>query len=261
MGRGLDVPAAWWQALQAAADQPPARPREPLRWQGRCIGSIEPAMVAAGALSRWVTRAHAGWEIAGEDLSGSLAAVAHALRDAGLVHAWRDEQLAVTDDTGTLLGTMERGAVRQLGIATQAVHLAGWAPDGRFWLQLRAFDKPNDPGKWDTLVGGMVPGGETAASALERETWEEAGLRLAQLQGVAHGGFVTLRKPSTEVAYGYVVERIDWYRCVVPEGRVPDNQDGEVERFEAMEAVEVARLLQAGEFTAEAALILQAANS
>jgi len=52
------------------------------------------------------------------------------------------------------------------------------------------------------------------------------------------------------------VEHIDWYRCVVAEGVVPANQDGEVEQFRLMDAPEVARRLVQDEFTTEAALIL-----
>ena len=105
-----------------------------------------------------------------------------------------------------------------------------------------------------------MPAGETARSALERETWEEAGLRFPQLEGLAPGGFFVTRRPSAEVEHGYVVERLDWYRCILPPGAQPVNQDGEVERFEAMVAGEVAALLTAGDFTLEAALILRAAR-
>ena len=42
--------------------------------------------------------------------------------------------------------------------------------------------------------------------------------------------------PPTRAARGYVVEYIDWYRCVVPEGVVPVNQDGEVAQFRLMDA-------------------------
>jgi hypothetical protein len=42
----------------------------------------------------------------------------------------------------------------------------------------------------------------------------------------------------------------------VPEGLVPDNQDGEVEQFRLMETGELVAALQRGEFTTEAALIL-----
>ena len=260
MHGGLEaVPEAWWQALQAEAGQPPAAAREPLRWRGAVIGSIEPVPAVLAPLEPWLRSAGGGWDVRGDDLSMALAAAAVALRDAGLVRAWRDEQLGVFDEAGCVAGTIERGAVRLLGIATHAVHLAAWAPDGRFWLQQRAFDKPNDPGLWDTLVGGMVPAGEGEWPALERETWEEAGLRFAQLEGLARGGSFVTRKPSTEVAHGYVVERLDWYRCILPEGTMPVNQDGEVARFEAMPGAEVAERLLRDEFTLEAALILLAA--
>ena len=72
------------------------------------------------------------------------------------------------------IGQVERGAVRPLGIATQAVHLVGHAADGRIWVQQRALNKANDPGLWDTLMGGMVSAADTVATALVRETWEEA---------------------------------------------------------------------------------------
>ena len=47
------------------------------------------------------------------------------MREAGVAHAWRDEQLAVTDAQGRTLGTVERAVVRPLGITTFAVHLVG----------------------------------------------------------------------------------------------------------------------------------------
>ena len=62
------------------------------------------------------------------------------------------------------------------------------------------------------------------------------------------------------VLNGTRVEDIDWYRCVVPDGVVPSNQDGEVEEFRLMAPAELAGRLVAGEFTTEAALILAAAG-
>ena len=202
-----------------------------------------------------------GWQLAG-DVTTSLNLLASRLHEVGLAGAWRNEQLAVCDhdaqgQQGQRVGTIERAAVRPLGIATQAVHLVGQAPDGRFWVQQRAFDKPNDPGQWDTLMGGMVSSRDTSETALARETWEEAGLQPHQLHNLAHCGVLSIRKPSLDGnGAGYVVERIDWYTCTVPDGVVPVNQDGEVAQFALMSAGQLLEAMQGGAFTLEASLIL-----
>ncbi|RZJ10859.1 MAG: NUDIX domain-containing protein, partial [Haliea sp.] len=197
----------------------------------------------------------AGWAIDG-NLTAGLAQIANTLRRAGLAGAWRDEQLAVNDEAGARLGTVERGAARPLGIGTLAVHLVGQAPDGRFWIQQRAFDKANDPGLLDTLMGGMVSAADTVDTALVRETWEEAGLHTADLLQLRAGGRVRTDRPSTDGAGGYVREAIDWYCCTVPDALTPVNQDGEVARFLRMKRTEVRAAMLRGEFTTEAALIL-----
>ena len=258
----LAVPPAWRERLQARADAPPLRPRVPLWWQAHRIGSVEPDLFARAGLAGDVLLQAAGdggWRIGG-DLGASLQHVAQVLRDTGLAHTWRNEQLAVRAVDGTVLGTVERAVTRALGIATQAVHLTATAPDGRVWLQQRAFDKPSDPGLWDTLVGGTVPASDGLEQALARETWEEAGLRLSQLEGLRHGGRVETRRPFAEQPHGYVVETLDWYAGTLPQGVVPCNQDGEVAAFECLEAGEVARRLQQDACTIDAALVLLAAH-
>jgi 8-oxo-dGTP pyrophosphatase MutT (NUDIX family) len=259
------VDPAWLAALRAAADVPPVRPRVPLRLavDGAVIGSVELPFLQPVAGTRLPGGAllldndpATGWSLHGEP-TASLALLASALRDAGLAHVWRDEQLTVADEAGRAVATVERAVVRCLGITTHAVHLVGLAPDGRTWLQQRAYSKPNDPGLWDTLMGGMVAARDTLEAALERETWEEAGLVLDQLEGLHRGGRITTRRPSSDGGgAGYVIEHIDWFRCQVPAGVAPKNQDGEVEQFALVHADEVALRMQRGEFTAEAALIL-----
>lgn len=254
----------WRAALLARLDQPPLAPREPLWWGEHAIGSVEPAVarrVAADAPIIVQSRGGvAGWCVTGPVLQPSLGALAEALRAAGFVRAWRDELLAVADARGRELAAVERGVVRLLGIATHAVHLLGFAPDGRHWLQQRAFDKADDPGLWDTLVGGMVPAGESMEQALARETLEEAGLALSQLRALEWGGQVATSRPSASVPHGHVVERLDWYRCVVPGGLVPENRDGEVAQFQLVEPGEVIERLQRGEVTVDAAAIVLAAG-
>ena len=256
----------WLPALRAGAIQPPLRPRVPL-WAGESvIGSVEPGFFHKLALHAVTDDPHPllkeehpsglGWRLMG-DVTTSLNKIAVALHEAGLAGAWRNEQLAVPDQFGHRKGTVERAAVRPLGITTLAVHLVGQAPDGRFWVQQRALNKSNDPGLWDTLMGGMVSAADTVETALARETWEEAGLHVAELQAMRYGGRLTTRRPATDGnGAGYVVEDIDWYCCTVPEGMAPDNQDGEVAQFRLMDAAQLVDGMQRGEFTTEAALIL-----
>ncbi len=264
--------ARWCAALAKRAAQEPLCERVPLFWREHQIGSVEPDFLrqidwqrtddGPVPLQQETLAGVPVWRVRGE-ASASLNRIARVLRAAGagrVVQHWRDEQLAVCSAQGEQIATVERGIVRPLGIATQAVHLVGSAPDGRVWVQQRSLSKANEPGLWDTLMGGMVSAQDSIESALARETWEEAGLHLAQLTDLRRGGDVMLRKPSSDGAdAGYVVERVDWYRCTVPEGVQPLNQDGEVAQFELLDLIELAQRLQRDEFTTEAALILLAA--
>ncbi|MFZ4480407.1 MAG: NUDIX hydrolase [Rhodoferax sp.] len=262
----------WRAAVLARAEQPPLRPRQPLVWGPHVIGSVEDDLFDAILLAptaparRWLQAepGHAGrqWRLQG-DATQALQTIAACLFEAGVgrvVQHWRNERLAVHDAAGQTIATVERGVVRPLGIATRAVHLVGQAADGRFWVQQRALDKANEPGLWDTLMGGMVSAADSVESALARETWEEAGIRLDRVQDLRRGGVVTLRKPSSDSADpGYVVEQVDWFRCTVPDEVEPLNQDGEVAQFMLLEPAELIARMQRNEFTTEAALILLAA--
>lgn len=187
----------------------------------------------------------------------ALDALARVLCEAGLGGRWRGERLAVRGPDGVRVAAIERAVVRTLGIATWAVHLMGFTTDGRVWLQQRAWDKADDPGLWDTLVGGMVPDGETAESALIRETAEEAGLDLAGLLGLHPGGVVRSRRPTGHAqGRGLLVERLDWFRAVLPEGLQPVNRDGEVAQFACVPPDEARFWLAQGRFTQDAAAIL-----
>ncbi len=254
--------AAWLRDLQARANQPPRQPRQPL-WAGAAtIGSVEPAYMQAlplADLAPALAQQGDGWQLQG-DVNASLRSLAEAMRSAGLAGPWRDELLAVSAEDGIALAAVERGAVRPLGIRTQAVHLIGQTEDGDFWVQRRAWDKPNDPGLLDTLMGGMVAASDDVASALARETWEEAGLQLSQLQALSWGGQCEVKRPCADGAgAGYVHEQVQWFRCVLPKGLVPVNQDGEVADFELLSQAELLRLLHEQAFTLEASLVLAAA--
>ena len=242
---------------------------------GQVVGSVAEGFLNQIGLQRlWDKRyqlskgehsGHAAWhlqvpaEANAEGITDALNTLAQALRDAHLCGPWRNEQLAVTNPRGEVVGTVERGAVRVLGMASRAVHLVGLAPDGRMWVQKRALTKPNNPGQWDTLMGGMISAADTLHEALARETWEEAGLRVNALAEVAHGGHVLFSRPSSEGGgAGYMVERIDWFSAQVPCGMEPHNQDGEVDEFALRPTDDVREHLLQGRFTLEAGLVIAA---
>ena len=184
-----------------------------------------------------------------------MPAIARWLHAEGIASHWRDELLAVVDVDGRTLGAIERGVVRVLGLSTEAVHLVGHDPAGRTWVQLRAAAKSTDPGRWDTLMGGQVAAGESIDDTLARETMEEAGLALADLRQLERRAPIVIRRP---VRAGYMVERIEVFRAIVPEGVLPANRDGEVDRFECLADAALVGRLAAGEFTLEATVILGA---
>ena len=287
----------WLADARQKAHQPAQQPRQPLVVAWQVVGSVAEGFLSQIGLQRLWDKRHqlskcehlgaAAWCLQGpadarlhatsraateaiqatqatqaiqttaEVITDALNTLAAALGDEGLCGPWRNEQLAVTNPAGEVVGTVERGAVRVLGITTRAVHLVGLAPDGRMWVQKRSMTKPNNPGLWDTLMGGMVSAADSLAQALARETWEEAGLRIDALADVTHGGHVLFSRPSREGGgAGFMVERIDWFRAVVPDGVAPENQDGEVERFELLHQSDVCDRVAQGEFTLEAGLVI-----
>jgi 8-oxo-dGTP pyrophosphatase MutT (NUDIX family) len=243
-------------ALVQRAQRAPTRSRVPLALpDGRAIGTLEPAHARwLEPVARLLPQADGSWRMpAGEPVDAVLAALAHALRDAGIAGRWRDEALDVTTEAGEVVGTIERAVVRPLGITTFAVHLIGRHPDGGTWVQQRALDKATDPGLWDTLMGGLRAAGESIHDTLERETWEEAGLRLADLHDLRPLGRFTMRRPVQE---GYMVEHLDVFEAVIPDGLEPRNLDGEVAQFACLGDEAVEALLADDRFTLEAALML-----
>jgi 8-oxo-dGTP pyrophosphatase MutT (NUDIX family) len=243
----------WIADIRRRADQPPATTRVPWRANGVECGSIEPALAKAIAQAGLpLVRHGTHWSLHG-DPDVVFEQLARWLHERGHATRWRDERLDVVGDGGAVHGAIERAVVRALGIATRAVHLVGTTSDGGVWVQRRALDKAVDPGLLDTLVGGLAAAGESNAQTLERETWEEAGLRIDALRGLTHFGHAMVRRPLGEE--GYMVERIEMFEAEVPDGTVPVNQDGEVMDFERMTTDALVAGMQARQFTFEATLI------
>ena len=240
---------------------PRFEPRDELRLylDGRPLGWIRPAVAAAllelaGADA--VQEAQALRLRLGEDLqtrSQRLQAMAAALRDRGLLRNWRDEDMALMQDDKPWL-VMERAAFRTFGLRTPSVHMNGWValPEGvALWVARRSPHKFVDPGRLDNLVGGGLSAGESLATGLAREAWEEAGLRFRRVPRPVSTLLVHRR-----IEEGVQDEMIAVHDCWLPRHWQPCNQDGEVADVTLMPLPEALPLLLAGRFTWDAGLVV-----
>jgi isopentenyldiphosphate isomerase len=187
------------------------------------------------------------------NLNAVLAELATALKDTGCLRGWRNELLDVIGE-GRRLGVIERAAVRPLGLLTKAVHLNAWSREGHLWVARRASTKSTDPGMWDTLVGGLAGAGETLDLSLLRESHEEAGLEAAQIQ--QRTPLRIISRMHRRLPEGYQVEDVLVSDCVLNDDVVPRNLDGEVSEIRLVSMAELWSMIEAGEFTREAELVI-----
>ncbi len=190
--------------------------------------------------------------------SAALAHINTALRALGLITGWRNETYAVVrPDTLAPLAALERAASRFWGTLTFGAHATGYVAgaDGRpaqIWVAQRALDKPTDPGLFDNLIGGGVAAGQTAAEALLREGFEEAGLRPDQLAHALPGSVLRLAR---DVPEGFQHEWLHSFDMALPPGCVPVNQDGEVAAFTLLPVADALALAAGKRMTVDAAVV------
>jgi 8-oxo-dGTP pyrophosphatase MutT (NUDIX family) len=136
-------------------------------------------------------------------------------------------------------------------------HANGYVADahGRpscLWIAQRALTKATDPGKFDNLIGGGVPDGQTPAQALVREGWEEAGLPPERLRDARAAGVLCLQRDIPE---GLQHEWLHAWDLPLPAGLQPVNQDGEVAAFRCLPCDEALALAAGDAMTVDAALV------
>jgi len=173
------------------------------------------------------------------------------LRALGHLPGWRNEAFAFcAEGCETPILQAERAGFYFLGMRSDAVHVNGFRTDARMWVARRSAAKQVDPGLLDNLCAGGVAAGETLETCLQRELYEEAGIRL----GAKH----LLRfRGSTEVGRvrdgGWHVERLHVYNLLLQAKEKPCNRDGEVQEFLLLGAAALAGLVHAEECTPDAA--------
>jgi len=248
---------AAWSALAAARHA--RTPRVPFFVRGVAVGSVAQAHLDALRPYADAVRIDGqGVHALDDDPSEALARINLALRDAGLVRAWRNEPFALPHP-GTLqpLARIERAASRFWGTLTLGAHATGFVrgADGQpshLWIAQRSFTKATDPGLFDNLVGGGVGLGQAPRETLVREAFEEAGLAPAEVQAATPGRVVGLARDIPE---GYQQEWLYAFDIELPHDRTPVNQDGEVAAFHCLSLAEAATLAAGDKMTVDAALV------
>ncbi len=252
-------PSERWPALSAARQA--NRPRVPFSVAGRRVGSVaREALPALRAHHDFLALHDDGVDlvvpVAARD--AALARINGALREQGLIVAWRDETFALVDPlTRAPLALLERAATRFWGSLTFGAHATGFVTggDGRpshLWIAQRSPAKATDPGLYDNLVGGGVPHGQTPRQTLVREAWEEAGLTPAQASAARLAGVLNLERDIPE---GFQHEWLHAFDLELPAGLVPVNQDGEVASFTLLPVAEALALAAGPAMTVDAALV------
>lgn len=170
--------------------------------------------------------------------------VARTLASEGLLTAWRDERYPVVPEFGAPPACLlERAAARYFGIHTYAVHVNGLVrrdADVAIWFARRSPAKPIDPGLLDNLVGGGIADGQSVASTVVKEAWEEAGIDANVARKAAATGTVTLCREQPD---GLQRETIFVHDLWLPETFVPVGQDGEVVAHRLVSLPEAAQLI------------------
>ncbi|MGV8096274.1 MAG: NUDIX domain-containing protein [Mangrovibacterium sp.] len=89
-----------------------------------------------------------------------------------------EEQLPIVDVSGKVIGKASRTLCHNgQKLLHPVVHLHVLNKNNGIYLQKRPMNKLIQPGKWDTAVGGHIVFGEDIKTALQREAWEEIGLK------------------------------------------------------------------------------------
>jgi 8-oxo-dGTP pyrophosphatase MutT (NUDIX family) len=250
-----------WAPLLAQASRR-NEPRLPLRIGALAVGSVAIANLPALAVhAEHVRIEEQGVRLHASDPSAALAHINAALRQAGLIRAWRNETYAVLPEGAqagdTPLALIERAASRFWGTLTFGAHCNGYVADAQgrpaqLWIARRAHTKATDPGKLDNLVGGGVPHGQTPFEALVREGFEEAGLDPATMKRAQTASVLHLR---CDIAEGFMNEHLHSFDLQLPAGLPPHNQDGEVQAWHCRPIAKALEHAARGEMTMDAGLV------
>jgi isopentenyldiphosphate isomerase len=224
----------------------------PFYIDGAVVGSLRPAFAEA------LTKAHdaiTGDAKSGfgfipditrpEDRSVVLAEAANRLHDEGLIKRLHGEKFDVRPTLAhNPLCVLDRSAMSYFGFRSWGVHMNGFVrkSDGiHMWIAHRATDKPTYPGMLDNMVAGGQPAGLGFLENMIKECAEEADIPADLAANLTPVGTVSyLHENKAGIKPDIMVN----YDLELPADFVPNNADGEVERFELMPITDVAEIVK-----------------
>lgn len=151
----------------------------------------------------------------------------------GEVPAWREELFPVLAAWGEEPRFLvERAACPLFGVRAWGVHMNGYVRKNEeiyLWVAIRAKDKPTFPSMLDNMVAGGQPVGLSPHENMIKECHEEAGIP-PEIAGAANleSTLTYLHQPER----GLKPDEIFCFDLELPDRFIPQNQDGEIDRFE-----------------------------
>lgn len=170
------------------------------------------------------------------------------------IKKWNNELLDIIGPNYEILGYIERSAARLLGFKTRSVHMNSWLNNNELWISKRSSKKAINPGKLETIVGGLVSKGEDPEQALTRECYEEANLMEDDI--LAKGilcKIIDIKKITNE---GYQIEELLSRTTILKENFYPINNDGEIDSFQKLKIEEITPKILSDNFTIESSIII-----
>lgn len=121
-----------------------------------------------------------------------------------VIERFEDEEwLPVVDENGKIIGKVLRSNVHNGSkILHPVVHLHVMNPRKLLFLQKRPETKLIQPGKWDTAVGGHIAFGEDVKTSLQREAYEEIGLKDFSARPI--GNYLFESEIERELVYSFL---------------------------------------------------------
>ncbi|GMH85982.1 hypothetical protein TrST_g9967 [Triparma strigata] len=205
--------------------------------------------------------------------NAALAKASLALRERGLIKAWRDELSPFVNSFSDITReykskgryeglVIERGAAALFSCRGFGVHVNGYVKgetmaDLKLWVGKRSEEKGVCPGMLDHIVAGGIPASHPLPSEnVVKECGEEAGIpediaEKAEAVGmISYNGMDTWawegRIDQDGTGEGYKRDVLFCYDLEIPPDFVPKPVDGEVSGFELVGIEEVMKTFEAG---------------